>query len=385
MKTILVYTERVNASYDGLFLSLMREGRRRGWRFAWVAPEDGTAKSETERLARLFARVKPVGFVGGYIKRHPVRLPRGIPSVWIDSGHAPAGAPLVHHDNASFGRAAADALGAYGESFAVVGLKHHVWAIARERAFVERLREDGRRCRVLRFPKDGLFHPYALFEDIRAALSRLKRPASVFAVTDQLADMTLMAAESLGWRCPRDLRIIGVDDDEIVCMASPTPLSSVRPDWTLGGRLIAEALETQMRGDRPRREYVYGAAGVVRRSTTRVPHIRPRDNRVEKALAFIAAEVASSSVKVADVAAAMGCSRSLAELRFREETGRGIAETLVDARLERVQVMLRSDDVDIAALPAMCGFRTAAALRSAFRRRMGMSMTAWRKFIKNSN
>ena len=55
------------------------------------------------------------------------------------------------------------------------------------------------------------------------------------------------------------------DDDELVCMSSPTPLSSVRPDWAEGGRLVAEALEMQMRGGKPLKKYLYGAAGVTRR------------------------------------------------------------------------------------------------------------------------
>ncbi len=55
-----------------------------------------------------------------------------------------------------------------------------------------------------------------------AALRKLPRPVSVFAVTDRLAEVALMAAESLGWRCPRDIRIVGVDDDEVLCASAPT-------------------------------------------------------------------------------------------------------------------------------------------------------------------
>ena len=211
-----------------------------------------------------------------------------------------------------------------------------------------------------------------------AALRKLPRPVSVFAVTDRLAEVALMAAGALGWRCPQDIRIVGVDDDEVLCASAPTALSSVHPDWTEGGRLVVEALEAQMRGEPVRREYVYGAAGVTRRASTRMGYRRPKDERVERALSFIASEYASP-VGVPDVVAAMGCSRRLAELRFREETGRSIAEALANARLDRALVLLKRRDADIAALPGLCGFRTASALRVAFRRRMGMSMTAWRK------
>lgn len=376
MKTIVIYALRGSSGYDAFFRSLMREGRRRGWNFAFVEPLPGP--DEPARMARIFARLRPAGFVSGYAKGGPLEPPPGLPSVWVDCDRAPRGAPLVRHDNASFGAAAADALLAGGgREFAAFGLTRHDWSDARVRAFASRVRAAGGRCRTIRLEARNE-NQFDALEPLRDALSRLPRPASVFAVTDRLAQVALMAAESIGRRCPRDIRIVGVDDDELVCTGGPTAVSSVRPDWALGGRLAAEALETQIRGGRAKRVYVYGAAGVTRRASTRPAYRRPKDERVERALAFIAAEYASP-VGVPDVVSSMGCSRRLAELRFREETGRTIAEALENARLDRVRVLLRRDDADFAGLPALCGFRTASALRAAFRRRTGLSMTEWRR------
>ena len=379
MKTILVYALRGNEGYNGLFLSLLGEGRRRGWRFAWVDPDDREdAATERLRLAGVFSILKPAGFISGYIGNDsPVIPPEGTPSVWIDTSKPPPGATVVRHDNASFGEAAAKALLDGGENFAVFGQKRHKWSAIRERAFAARIRADGLRCSVMRLSGDSQ-HPYAAIGEVCEALRRMPRPVSAFAVSDKLAAVVLLAAESLGWHSPRDIRLVGVDDDELLCMSFPTPISSVHPDWALGGRLVAEALEAQMRGEAAGREYLYGASGVTRRATTRVPYVRPRDARVERALAFIASDYASP-ITVEDVVAAMGCSRSLAKLRFREATGRSILETLEEMRWERLLVLLQREKTDLSALPGLCGFRSAAALRALFRRRTGMSMTAWRK------
>ena len=51
----------------------------------------------------------------------------------------------------------------------------------------------------------------------------------------------------------------------------------------------------------------------------------------------------------------------------------------LDKRWEKLLVHLRRREVDLAALPDICGFRSAAALRDLFRRRTGMSMTEWRR------
>lgn len=377
MRTILVYTQRLNASYNELFISLMREGRQRGWCFAIVEPM--AAPGEALRIARLFEVLRPAGFVGGYVSADnvPVVPPAGIPAVWIDTSHAPRGACVVRHDNASFGAAAANALDGGAGDYAVFGLKPHKWSAIRERAFAARLREKGLHCRMVRLDTH-VENQYTAIDAVRDALKRIQRPVSIFAVTDRLAAVALMAAFSLGWKCPDDVRIIGVDDDDMVCMGAPVTLSSVHPDWAEGGRLVAEALATQMRGERPNREYLYGVAGVTRRASTRDVYRRPKDERVKKGLGFIAAEFASP-IGVDDVVAAMGCSRGHAELRFREETGKSILETIEEARWERLLVLLRRRKAGIASLPSMCGFRTASALRQFFRRRTGMSMTDWRK------
>lgn len=379
MRTILVYTQRLNASYNELFLSLMREGRRRGWCFAIVEPTD--APDEAERVAWIFEVLHPSGFIGCYLRRNaPVPVPPKMPAVWIDNSRPPRGACVVRHDNARFGVAAADALAGGTGGYAVFGLKPHKWSAVRERAFARRIGEMGLSCRVVRLDvrDENQFTALGDVRDAMKRLVRLPRPVSVFAVTDRLANIVLMAASSLGWKCPRDIKVVGVDDDEMVCMGAPVTLSSVHPDWAEGGRLVAEALATQMRGGKPQREYLYGAAGVTRRASTRDVYHRPKDERVEKGLAFIASEF-SSPIGVADVVAAMGCSRGHAELRFREETGKSILETVEEARWERLMVLLRRKRADISALPSMCGFRTASALRQFFRRRAGMSMTDWRK------
>ena len=377
MKRILIYSGRFNASYNQLTLSLMREGRRRGWRFVWLNPSD--APDESARVAKILEIVKPSGIIGNDTTAIAHLLPRGFPTVWVDSRRKSSEVPVVRHDNASFGVAAADALLGQGTEFAVFGLadRRCYWSVVREKAFAERIRAAGSTCRRAHFDM-WLDNPYYALEDIRRKLAELKRPVSIFAVSDWVADVVLMAAESLGWRCPQDFRLVGVDDDELVCMRSPVALSSIRPDWEMGGRLAFEALDVQMRGEKPRREYLYGAVGVVRRASTRTPYARPVDSRVENALAFIAAEYASP-ISVGDVVEAMGCSRRLAELRFRQETGRTIAGALEDRRHDRLLVELKRRNIDIQALPEMCGFRTAAALRECFRRRTGMSITAWRR------
>ena len=375
MKTILLYPRPESTKYREFYLSLMAEGRKRGWRFVSVDRSPGP--DEGERIRKICEDLGIDGWVGWHVGAPVSAAMSGIPAVFVDSGHSPPGVPVVHHDNAAFGDAAAEALGFGGENYAVLGFAGIRWSRARERAFAARLRECGLRCKAIRIDAP-FFKPYTAHDKLRRAISKLKRPVSVFAVNDSLADAVLSSSESLGWHCPRDIRIVGCDDDELICMASPVTLSSVRPDWGFGGKLAAEAMEIQMRGGKPQKEYVYGAAGVARRASTRTPYRRPVDDRVERGLAFIAAEFASG-ISVPDVVRKMGGSRRHCERRFREETGKSILETIEDRRMDLLTTLLGGEKARISALPRQCGFPSAAALRGFFRRRTGMSMTEWRR------
>lgn len=383
MKTVLVYTRHPGTNYNQLFLSLLKEGRKRGWTFAFVEP--ATNPDDLSSLAEAFELLKPIGFVGNFVgKIGTLPQVRGVPAVWVDCPRPFRDSVMVRHDNSSFGRIAARALVSDGfHEYAVFGFKNSRWSGSRERAFVSSIREAGGRCRVVKIdsPPSG---QYSAIGRVRAALERLPRPVSVFAVTDHLAGIVLMAAEALGLRCPRDIRLVGCDDMERICMSFATPISSVRPDWEEGGRLVAEALEIQMRGGPPKREYLYGASGVVCRATTREPYRRPVDARVEKALSFIAAEYASP-VTVADVVRVMGGSDGHCRERFREETGKTILEALDEMRWQRVVTLLSRARPDFPSLHLACGFRTASGLRQFFRRRAGVSMTQWRALRNNAS
>ena len=375
MKNVLIYPRAESARSSDMFFSLMREGRRRNWRFLSVSRI--IDPGESDRLAALRSELNVSGWVGYHVGAAITKALSGLPTVFVNSGNVPAGVPVVRHDNAAFGVAAADALGFASENYAVVRFSDGIWPKTREAAFAARLAENGRKCTTIGVSARN-DRPFSAFRELRDAMSRLPIPVSVFAVNDRLADAVLAAAESLGLRCPRDIRVVGCDDDELVCMASPVTLSSVRPDWDAAGRLIADALEVQMRGGTPRSEYVYGASGVVRRASTRNPYRRPLDDRVERAIAFIDAEYAEK-IRVEDVLRAMGGSRRHGERRFREETGKSILETIEDRRMERLLSHLGCENPDLGRLPALCGFRSAASLRDFFRRRTGMSMTAWRR------
>lgn len=80
-----------------------------------------------------------------------------------------------------------------------------------------------------------------------------------------------------------------------------------------------------------------------------------------------------------DVAAHLGISRSLADLRFRELSGRTIGETIAGVRIGAVKRRLMSSHETIATVARTCGFLGASSLVRYFKRETGQTPDEWRR------
>ena len=87
---------------------------------------------------------------------------------------------------------------------------------------------------------------------------------------------------------------------------------------------------------------------------------------------------ACRNVGAEELAAHLGVSRRLVDLRFREILGRSIYEVIRDRRLEEAKRLLRHTGESIAEITARCGFENKTHLKNLFRRRVGCSMRQWR-------
>jgi len=123
----------------------------------------------------------------------------------------------------------------------------------------------------------------------------------------------------------------------------------------------------------------YGARDIaIRESTMRdSPHV----GLVQKALAFID-ENGCGNVGADDVAAHLGVSRRLVDLRFEEILGHTIHEILRERKLEEVKRRLRTTGETIADITATCGFTNKTHLKNLFRRCTGLSMRDYRKSVR---
>ena len=337
-----------------------------------------------------------------------LRFSGGIPQVWreemhdvrydgivvdatvIDSGFSPssAKAPVivfgdsppargggkvlyVQTDNRAVGRFGARHLMSLGNfmSYAFVPTMEPLeWAGERAAGFAEELAAAKLECRTFRG---------RAARDLGEWLAALPKPAALMCACDIVAHAVIERCRARGIDVPREVAVLGVDNDETLCELSSPSISSILPDHDAAGVAAAEMLDRLFSGrarGRESRRICAKMRFMERESTAPIP---PASKLIMRARAIIANK-ATSGIGVAAVAKELGVSRALLDLRFRQFARSSVRAEIEAARLEAVRRKLLSTALPIKTIAASCGYRGAAHLGAIFRRRYGITMSECR-------
>ena len=175
---------------------------------------------------------------------------------------------------------------------------------------------------------------------------------------------------------PDEIAVVGVDDNPKICPRTVPTLTSVVPDWEAGAFIAANVLRDLIRGKRVQElRQTFRPLGLVRReSTSRTG----RDPRILAAVDRIRAE-ACAGLKAEEVIAGMGCSRRLAELRFRETVGRSVLEEIRRVRIETACAALSDTENTLSLVANSCGWASIPTFCLDFKRATGLTPEGWRR------
>ena len=269
-----------------------------------------------------------------------------------------AGFPLVHVDDDAIGVMAAEHLIVRGfKHFAFFGLKERNWSAARERAFVRHIKKHGHETSVRHF------NPSQVHDDswevhqrhLAEWIASLPKPAGLMVCSDHRASHVLEACRRACVRVPDEVAVIGVDNDQPLCTICNPPLTSIWPNHALVGYEAAKLLDQMMRGKTrvPPRSLIPPKETVTRQSTDT---LAVQDEIVAKALHIIRERVCDA-IRVDEIAALVGASRSVLQRRFRATLGRTINQELISQRVTAAQRLLLDTHLSLAEIAERCGFR----------------------------
>ena len=322
-----------------------------------------------------------------------------IPVVYL---HAPptlygGGIARMCTDNEAVARAAFRELSeGRPESFAFVGFRgRREWSDIRERTFAALAAKAGKDCFIFPWRKETA---RGRIERLVPWLTTLPRRCAIFAVNDLTAAEVAEAAQEAHRSIPRELTLLGVDNNTTICESTQPALSSIQIDFERAGfvaaRMVGEKIGTTgthetaatRKAGSPRcpirpispsspAPTVIGPLLAVRRRST--GGAGRREKFVLEAVEMIRRE-ACEGLTASDLANRFPCSERLFTMRFREATGHSILDEIQQVRLEKVFTLLKDTNTPIGVIADFCGYRSAIALRWIFRKRTGMSMQEWR-------
>lgn len=284
----------------------------------------------------------------------------------------------INNDDGGFGLLAAQHLASLGR-FASYGYVRTgsepppYWDLRREQGFVSGLRKRGLSASV--FTGTGM-------DALGRWLKTLPKPAAIYASWDERARDIIRACRNERLHIPKQVIVLGTDDDEIICTLSSPKISSIRPDTEGEGYVAAQELDRQLRKTlrRTRQTILCKAKCVIDRESTKPPP--PGKRLIDEALDLIKREH-GLNVTPETIAAKLRCSRRILDLRFSEFHNETVGEALTRARLNHVCELLRTSGISITSIGSTCGFKNANALKNLFKRTFGKSMREYQKSVSS--
>lgn len=280
----------------------------------------------------------------------------------------PAARPRVCSDNAAMIELAINHLRDNGLAglacYSLVRYNDQPWARERIDAFRKlagaspEIHEGG--------PSDGGEHE----EDALGWLRSLPSRTGVVAVNDSSARELLQICATLGRSVPRDIAVVGVDNDPLAAALSPLSISSVVQSSEDIGRKAADMLRRRLlRPEEVQDDILVPPQGLQLAATS-----SKSSALVRGALDFIEAQL-GRCIKAQQVADFMGVSRATLERTFLSQLGVTVHDELLNRRIAQAKILLLKRELSTQEVARICGFRTQQYMHVVFKRELGMSPT----------
>ena len=248
-------------------------------------------------------------------------------------------------------------------------------SLVRGRFFEKAFRELGGHC-LRHEPKAHA--PHAQDRDLTAFLAALPHPCGVFAYSDYEAARVIALCRQLGISVPKQLSVLGVDNNERLCESGTTTTSSIQPDFWGCGYASAQALK-RLLSQRARalsRQVTFGVRSIVERKSTQ--DIGAAHRLTAKAKELIAANHARR-FNMGILTSELGISLRALEKVFHDTTGHSLRSEIKECRLQAALSLLAEKNNSIADVAWKSGLGSSVNLCVLFKRKYGLSPSNWRK------
>ena len=299
----------------------------------------------------------------------------GIPVVGVSPHSATCNLPRVIPDFEAAGTmAAGHLLGRGFRHLAYLGIRRDCESSAQLNGFRKVAHREGASLTMHRFARRDFENGSSGWErfvtGIRKWIESWETPVGIFATNDLCCRYLIDSCRSKGLHVCQDMAVVGQNNESEICECLEPSLTSIEMGYEQVGYRAAALLDHLMNGGAPpdRPERIMPTGLVPRLSTDALAVPDPVVARVQR---FIA-EHCRDRIQVKDVVAEVATNRRTLERRFREATGRGVAEEITRLRLEHAKRCMINTDLPMREIAKRSGFRCADHFYKVFARVEGI-------------
>lgn len=318
------------------------------------------------------------------------RLSSAIPTVTVGGNLSDGTSGRVGYDDRAIGALAGEHLASHGiRSALIVGNSQRDIVVERAEGFRTSLQSHGVLTEEMDEEDFRAVNPLpgvewiATYPPLIESIKRLPKPLGIFAWNDELGTYVSDIVRLEGFHVPRDVLILGANNNALNCGLSSPPLSSVEIPFVDAGLTAAVMLDKMMNlGQAFAEHLVLPPARVVEREST----MRERHDD-ELVHSFVSLLQSAKGIRMStnDLCKKLGCSRRTLERRTEKALSQSLLELRQTARLQHAEELLKQDIYTISAIAAECGFSSTKSLGNLFQSKHGMSPGAFRDGLRRQN
>jgi len=207
-------------------------------------------------------------------------------------------------------------------------------------------------------------------------LQTLEKPVAIFCAHDLVALDLIKSCHELDLNVPREVAVLGVDNDPLLCDFTNPTISSVDPNPFEIGYQAAKALVQWMNEPEHKPKDIKPApTGVVERMSTQVfPFPEPW---LSDALVYIRRNIARN-INASEVISYLKLSHTTVEKAFRARLGVSVRQKIAMVRIEEAKRLLEKTNMPLAEVCSHSGFSSKAYFTAAFNEATGTTPLEWR-------
>ena len=206
----------------------------------------------------------------------------------------------------------------------------------------------------------------------------LPKPVSVFCCNDIRAFQFLKVCAEAKINVPRDVSVLGVDNDKVLCTFSNPPLSSIDTNAFALGQTAAQALKSMIDNPSsvPEMTTLHKPSGVIERTST--DFYPTKTPWLSDALVYIRRHI-GEGISANDVITRLGYSHTTVGKIFRDELGVSVQQEIIRCRRESACRLLRETSLTAAEISERCGYPSPQYFAHMFSAHFKTTPEKWRR------